>query len=162
MLQNFANNDDIIEAHNAQGLSYTLAHNKFSGMSVEEWRAYVHLGLSRPEPDSSALHHAAPVDASSLPASVDWNAAGKVTPVKDQGQCGSCWSFSTTGALEGAYSIKYNSLSSFSEQNFVDCDNRSNGGKDMGCNGGLMDNVYYYYYFYYYHYYFYYYYYDHH
>jgi C1A family cysteine protease len=91
MLQNFANNDDIIEAHNAQGLSYTLGHNKFSGMSVEEWRAYVHLGLSRPGPDSSALLHSAPVDASSLPASVDWTAQGKVTPVKDQGQCGSCW-----------------------------------------------------------------------
>jgi len=110
-------------------------------MSVEEWRAYVHLGLSRPEPDSSALLHSAPVDVSSIPTAVDWSTKGKVTPVKDQGQCGSCWSFSATGALEGAYAIKYNSLASFSEQNFVDCDNRSNGGKDMGCNGGLMDNA---------------------
>jgi C1A family cysteine protease len=141
MLQNFANNDDIIETHNAKGMSYTLGHNKFSGMSLEEWKAFVHLGLSRPEPDSSALIHAAPADVSSLSSSIDWNAAGKVTPVKDQGQCGSCWSFSTTGALEGAYSIKYGSLLSFSEQNFVDCDNRKNGGKDMGCNGGLMDNA---------------------
>lgn len=142
MLENFAANQDLIEEHNAKGLSYTLGHNKFSHLSYEEWKVEVRLGLDRSTNTTAPLVHSAPADVTTLPTSIDWVTKGAVTGVKDQGSCGSCWSFSTTGALEGAYYNKYGSLESFSEQNFVDCDTRANGGSgDHGCNGGLMDNA---------------------
>jgi len=73
---------------------------------------------------------------SSLPTSVDWSTVGAVTPVKDQGQCGSCWAFSSTGAVEGAWFLKKKLLANLSEQQLVDCSTTEG---NQGCNGGLMD-----------------------
>jgi C1A family cysteine protease len=143
------NNDDFISRVNTKNLTYQLGHNAFSGMSLEEFSA-TYLWDSRVR-DSNGRFYDSPYSTApplvelakdlSLPTTVDWTKKGATTGVKDQGQCGSCWSFSTTGALEGAYYIKTGILESFSEQQLVDCDTLRNGGKDHGCKGGLMDNA---------------------
>lgn len=140
VFKNWVSNHKHIEYVNSRNLTYTLAHNKFSGMSSEEFSQYV--GSFQIVNDlSTEMAYESQPQSAYMETSVNWVDKGAVTPVKDQGQCGSCWSFSTTGALEGAYYIKYGELIEFSEQQLVDCDNFKNGGTDHGCNGGLMDNA---------------------
>eukprot|EP00742_Colponemidia_sp_Colp-10_P000057 GILJ01000064.1.p1 GENE.GILJ01000064.1~~GILJ01000064.1.p1 ORF type:complete len:384 (-),score=96.09 GILJ01000064.1:160-1311(-) len=132
----FKSNLDYIKKHNEDGHSYRLALNQFADMTKDEFRVK-HLGLSAKPPGfkSSAFSF---VDAASLPASVDWRSKNAVTPVKNQQQCGSCWAFSATGALEGLAALTTGKLQSFSEQQLVDCSAAQ--GND-GCNGGLMDQA---------------------
>ena len=135
-LEIFIHNVEKIEAHNADKTqTYQMGINQFSHMTFEEFRDYNHLGSLRP-PFLRAKLNLKDLPTDNLPASVDWTTQGAVTPVKNQGQCGSCWSFSATGSLEGAYYIKNKSLLSFSEQELVSCDST-----DQGCNGGWMDNA---------------------
>lgn len=69
---------------------------------------------------------------------IDWTTSGKVSEIKNQGRCGSCWAFSATGSIESAYLIAKNSTPLISEQQLVDC-SRAYG--NMGCNGGWMDSA---------------------
>lgn len=136
-------NDEYIEKINAKGLSYSLGHNQFSAMDKDDYEQFLVKSNIFSWVDSSISYNIfnGTIESLYLPSQINWVTNGAVTPVKDQGQCGSCWSFSTTGALEGAYYIKNRKLISFSEQQLIDCDNFKNGGRDHGCNGGLMDNA---------------------
>ena len=133
----FAENLEMINAHNKAGGTYTMGINRFAHLTHSEFLDHVRIGGSR-VPNLRRSDPATPLHTSSgsNPASVDWVSAGAVTPVKNQGNCGSCWSFSATGALEGAYEIKNGNLLSFSEQQLVSCDTT-----DAGCNGGWMDDA---------------------
>jgi len=134
--QAFKKNYYMIVDHNLQGKSWTLAVNEFADMPWEEFRAQK-LGLKPVQvegiPRYSDVNLVGKVN---VPSSIDWNSKGAVTAVKNQGQCGSCWAFSTTGSVEGAHFLKTGSLVSLSEQQLVDC---STSQGNEGCNGGLMD-----------------------
>jgi len=113
--------------------------NLYADMTNEEFSAK-YLGFNSNLKDTSkCTGKQAPTD--NLPTEVNWADKGAVTPVKNQGQCGSCWAFSTTGSLEGAHFISIKKLDSFSEQQLVDC---SGSYKNQGCNGGLMDQAFWY------------------
>jgi len=73
-----------------------------------------------------------------IPESIDWRQRNAVTHVKNQGECGDCWAFSSTGSIEGAWAIKHHHLYNLSEQMLTDCSRKYG---NNGCMGGLMDNA---------------------
>ncbi|BBG94869.1 Papain family cysteine protease [Prunus dulcis] len=136
---------NLRRAKRHQGLDPTAVHGvtKFSDLTPSEFRRNF-LGLKRLRLPSDA--NKAPIlPTNDLPTDFDWRDKGAVTPVKDQGSCGSCWAFSATGALEGAHYLQTGELLSLSEQQLVDCDHECDpeefGSCDSGCNGGLMNNA---------------------
>ncbi|XP_058982115.1 cathepsin L [Musca domestica] len=142
----FTENRHKIAKHNqlyATGkVSYKLGLNKYADMLHHEFRetmnGYNHtLRKALREQGVVGMTFIPPAHVT-VPKTVDWRQKGAVTPVKDQGHCGSCWSFSSTGALEGQHFRKTGVLVSLSEQNLVDCSTKYG---NNGCNGGLMDNA---------------------
>ncbi|XP_053386829.1 procathepsin L-like isoform X2 [Mercenaria mercenaria] len=141
--QIWESNIKYIELHNLEadrGLhTYRLGMNKYGDMTNEEFVSVMNgykQNVTRGE--CGTFNPPMNVDLSSMPDSVDWRKEGYVTEVKDQGHCGSCWSFSSTGSLEGQHYKKTHKLVSLSEKNLMDC-SKAEGNK--GCNGGLMDNA---------------------
>jgi len=118
----FKSNAAFINKHNAEAAqgkhTYVLGLNHFADLTNNEYRA-MYLGYRQSNQTRSNIFK--PIRGVALPDEVDWRTKGIVTDVKDQGQCGSCWSFSTTGSIEGAHALSTGNLVSLSEQNLIDC-----------------------------------------
>ena len=135
----FRENIQIMIHHNSDlSQNFTMGVNQFTDLTASEFKSgYVRdLKTKVGSYDCKSYSSAA----TNAPMSVDWRTAGAVTSVKDQGQCGSCWTFSATGAIEGAWAISTGQLVDLSEQELVDCATGYKYGSH-GCNGGQMEGA---------------------
>jgi len=128
----FKANMEYIEMRNSQNLTFTLGPNQFTDLTNEEFRAMV-LGRVTSNRGSPVPED---VDLTNVPNDVDWRSKGAVQKVKDQGQCGSCWAFSATAAIESINFIVNKTLPNLAEQQLVDCDT-----EESGCNGGMESDA---------------------
>ena len=131
----FIENLNYIKEHNSRNETYKLGINHLADLESHELNLGINLSRGRCSNFKESYNY------NSLPSDIDWRNKNAVTPVKDQGQCGSCWSFSATGAMEGSWSIAAGDLLSLSEQQLVDCSSGIGSYGNHGCNGGLMDNA---------------------
>lgn len=146
----FRKNLEYIEQYNKKDTGMKLAMNHFGDMTYDEI-VDVMLPLAKKQdkavrraPSTPVDHQIDPRDLAALPGAIDWVAKGAVTPVKDQGSCGSCWTFGTTGTLEGAWFLKTGKLVSLSEQQIVDCAwgyEWSGPSGNLGCDGGYASGA---------------------
>jgi len=140
----FAANLREIAEHDAAAAGYTVGLNKFSDWTKEEFAAYnKYKPRGKDAKGAPNTHVVTKVKAADAK---DWRDDGLVADIKDQGQCGSCWTFSTVASIEGQHAKASGSMTTLSEQNLVDCvkDDTIAGESEEccnGCNGGLMDNA---------------------
>uniref|UniRef100_A0AAY4BVU1 Pro-cathepsin H n=1 Tax=Denticeps clupeoides TaxID=299321 RepID=A0AAY4BVU1_9TELE len=135
-LQIFTENKKRIDRHNAGKHSFRMGLNQFSDMTFAEFKK--HYLLTEPQ-NCSATKGSHVTSNGPYPPSIDWRTKGNyVTPVKNQGACGSCWTFSTTGCLESVTAIATGKLLLLSEQQLVDC---AQDFDNHGCNGGLPSHA---------------------
>ncbi|XP_028764934.1 low-temperature-induced cysteine proteinase-like [Neltuma alba] len=141
-LENFKRNLKYVVEKNAMMTSpnaHRLGLNRFADMTNEEFRTKYFSKMKKPikTRDNSVMNggfHLKDGSCEDAPSSLDWRTKGVVTGVKNQEDCGSCWAFSSTGAMEGINAIVTGKLISLSEQELVDCDTTND-----GCDGGNMD-----------------------
>jgi cathepsin H len=127
----FVDSVKLVERHNKEKHSYTLAVNEFADVTFEEFRD---ARLMKGAQECSATEGNHVMTSAELPKTKDWREDGIVSIVKDQASCGSCWTFSTTGALEAAHAQATGNMVLLSEQQLVDCAGEFN---NFGCGGGL-------------------------
>ncbi|KAI4467184.1 cysteine protease family c1-related [Holotrichia oblita] len=128
----FRQNIRFIHSVNRRFKGYTLGVNHLADkteMELKAIRGKRYSGVYNGGQSFPYKH----IDKIQLPAQFDWRIYGAVTPVKDQSVCGSCWSFGTIGAIEGAYFVKTGELLRLSQQALIDC---SWGYGNNGCDGG--------------------------
>jgi len=136
-----------IDRLNARNSTATYGVTKFSDLSIEEFKGqFLNTAPFVKQSNWPVAPLYTEAEIAALPTAWDWSEKGAVTPVKNQGDCGSCWAFSATGNMEGQWFLAGNSLVGLSEQNLVDCDQHclNYSGEsvcDDGCNGGLMPNA---------------------
>jgi len=126
------NVQEVVET-NEQELSWTAGLNFFSDLTEDEKKQYLGFNSSMEHPVGEQL----PASDGPLAGAIDWRTKGAVTGVKNQGSCGSCWTFGAVGSIEGVHKIATGSLVTFAEQEFLDCVYE---GKRDGCQGGWMQD----------------------
>jgi len=136
---NFASKVREVAAHNSGNFIWSKGLNEYSDLTEEEFVAHFNLNANQ---NCSATRPAASQNIDEIlrgvPASWNWRDFGVVTPVKSQGHCGSCWTFSTVGAMESHYMLKTGRFKNLSEQQLVDC---AGDFDNHGCNGGLPSHA---------------------
>lgn len=126
----FVDNVKYYEEYERRNPGVDLDVTKFADWTEEEMIRYVSRNLREMQFDGPRFEGSPRLDFE-RPPEMDWTKQGKLTPVKDQGQCGSCWAFATVASVEAAYAIKTGNLTRLSEQEMIDCDSQNS-----GCQGG--------------------------